>query len=619
MGYSGVPFGHQAFRWIEDGGMVSLGNLNEGDYSVAYGVSADGLVVVGEANDENFGSDRYAFRWTSAGGMVSLGVLNGGTYSKAYATNADGSVVVGEAGDGDSDNETRAFRWTEGGMLSLGTFNGGSSSIAYGVSADGSVVVGGAKDGDADDRMNAFRWTESDGLVSLGALSSYPEGTSMARGVSADGSVVVGYADDAEWTQVAFRWTEDDGMVSLGKLSSDPSASSRAYGVSGDGAVVVGAADYNWNLRGFRWTQSAGMQSIEDWLRDAGVSVPVDITSSAEATSEDGSVVVGRLESGTAFIARVSSAGSGLVTPEDVRRSLVGTAQAGGDALSAGNTLIHGAHGRPLMRRVAEGKSTFWVAGDWGRDDHGARSGSLGLAEVGLGRNFGPAQVNVSLGRTWSRQAPSSGGRIHTDGTYVLAEAMMPLAGKLWAIIGGYGQWGDASIRRDYLNAGVQTASKGTPDLNTWGVRARLEWDRLYQLAGADFSPYADLSYAESRLDAYTERGGGFPARFDSRREASTELHIGVNMAKPLRNGMTLTGTLEGTHRFEKRAADTSGEVIGLFDFDLRGQKIRQNWLRAGAGIEGRLGDGMASVALNVTTHGTAPSAWLAFNWQRTF
>lgn len=51
----------------------------------------------------------------------------------------------------------------------------------------------------------------------------------------------------------------------------------------------------------------------------------------------------------------------------------------------------------------ATGKNAFWLAGDWGRDDHGARDGDLGLAEVGLGRNFGPVQVNVSLGQTWGQ------------------------------------------------------------------------------------------------------------------------------------------------------------------------------------------------------------------------
>lgn len=58
--------------------MVGLGDFPGGEFgSQAYGVSADGSVVVG------FGAPAApsffeAFRWTSAGGMVGLGDLPGG-------------------------------------------------------------------------------------------------------------------------------------------------------------------------------------------------------------------------------------------------------------------------------------------------------------------------------------------------------------------------------------------------------------------------------------------------------------------------------------------------------------------------------------------------------------
>lgn len=313
--------------------------------------------------------------------------------------------------------------------------------------------------------------------------------------------------------------------------------------------------------------------------------------------------------------------GSGLVTLADIQQSLAGTAGGGGMALSAFGTALNGAHSRPLRRRVAAGKDTFWLAGDWGRDDHGARDGDFGLAEFGLGRNFGPAQVNVSLGQTWAKQNQALNGSAKSDGSYLLAEALAPLGrvgvGDLWAVFGGYGHWGKADLRRGYLNAGAQDYSTGKTKVDTWGLRGRLEWDGALRVAGTEFSPYADLTYGESKLAAYTETGGGFPARFDARKEKATELRVGVNAAKPLDDGLRLVGTLEAARRAEPAGARTTGEVIGLFAFELAGQTNKRDWLRAAAGIEGKVGEGVGSLSLNATTKGEAPSLWLAANWQK--
>ncbi|MDP2430895.1 MAG: autotransporter domain-containing protein [Pseudomonadota bacterium] len=603
VGYADTGAAWHAFRWTS-GGMVDLGTLG-GTRSWAVGVSADGAVVVGGA-DTAGNAAYHAFRWTS-GGMVDLGTLNG-THSEADGVSADGTVVVGLAYTA-GDAAYHAFRWTSGGMADLGTL-GGTNSYANGVSADGTVVVGTA---DTATASHAFRWT-SGGMADLGTLGGT---NSNANGVSADGAVVVGGAYTAgDAAYHAFRWTSG-GMVDLGTLGG---TNSYAYGVSADGSVVVGTADTTGNAasRAFRWT-SGGMQSVEDWLRTNGVTVAADITDTALATNSDGSVVVGQLTNSHAFIARVAAVGSGMVTLADLQTSLGAAATGGGMALSTAGTVLNGAHSRPLARRVAAGKKAFWLAGDWGRDDHGARSGDLGLAEAGLGYNFGPAQVNVSLGQTWAQQNLTLNGQAKTDGTYLLAEALIPVAGNLWGTLGGYGHWGDADLLRGYLNAGAQDASSGKPGVDTWGLRARLDWDNAYRVAGADFSPYVDLTYSEAKLAAYTETGGGFPAQFDSRKDKATELRLGVNAVKPLDNGLNLVGTLEAAHRFEKEGARTSGQVIGLFGFDLAGADYKQDWLRAGVGIEGKLAEGRASLSLNVTTKGEAPNAWLAASWQKVF
>jgi probable HAF family extracellular repeat protein len=91
------------------------------------------------AGFENADWQRRAFRWTVDGGMQDLGTL-GGYWSGAYGVSADGAVVVGSAGT--PQGMIVPFAGRRGGMQDLGTLPGGCCSEAFGVSADGSVVVG---------------------------------------------------------------------------------------------------------------------------------------------------------------------------------------------------------------------------------------------------------------------------------------------------------------------------------------------------------------------------------------------------------------------------------------------------------------------------------------------
>ena len=92
-----------------------------------------------------------------------------------------------------------------------------------------------------------------------------------------------------------------------------------------------------------------------------------------------------------------------------------------------------------------------------------------------------------------------------------------------------------------------------------------------------------------------------------------------MNAARPLGGNVRLIGTLEAAHRFEDTGARTTGGVVGLFGFDLPGQKNKQDWLRAGVGVESTLGGGKASLMLNATTKGETTNAWLAASWQMAF
>jgi probable HAF family extracellular repeat protein len=216
--------------WSQGPSIRWLGTLG-GDWSSAFGVSADGSVVVGRSRNST--GQEIAFRWTALGGMQSLGTF-GGDRSGAVSVSANGNIVVGWAYD--AQGRWRAFRWENNQMQDLGTL-GGNFAQALGISADGSVIVGSAYDSQGIPR--AFRWTQQTGMVALFASDwLYPY--SWAWDVSDDGSVIVGsiwkYSDyyyDYPLNR-AFRWRQGSRQNFMDGI---------AYAVSADGTVVAGRND----------------------------------------------------------------------------------------------------------------------------------------------------------------------------------------------------------------------------------------------------------------------------------------------------------------------------------------------------------------------------------------
>ena len=142
--------------------MQGLGDLSGSSfYSTAWGVSADGTIVVGQGTGD---SGTQAFVWDGTNGMDGLGDLPGGSFnSSAQAVSADGSIIVGW---GRSEPGKEAFVWDSvNGMRGLGDLSGGVfDSVAYGVSRDGSRIVGTGK---SDSGSEAFIWDEVNGMRSL--------------------------------------------------------------------------------------------------------------------------------------------------------------------------------------------------------------------------------------------------------------------------------------------------------------------------------------------------------------------------------------------------------------------------------------------------------------------
>jgi probable HAF family extracellular repeat protein len=165
----------EAFWWEGIDGFRTIGDLPdapgfEKSLSAARDVSEDGKTIVGEGLfNELFFENVLAFRWTEADGMISLGDLPGGgppDFSVAYGVTADGATVVGESSTDFFNSFTEAFIWDEtSGMrklsdvvtqdygLDLGTW---VLVSARAITPDGSTIVGYGKPFPTFDVFEAF-------------------------------------------------------------------------------------------------------------------------------------------------------------------------------------------------------------------------------------------------------------------------------------------------------------------------------------------------------------------------------------------------------------------------------------------------------------------------------
>jgi probable HAF family extracellular repeat protein len=193
--------GVQAVAW-QNGVATALPSLPISvPVAVAYGVSGNGQVVVGESSYDQYNlGNTKAVMWQ--GNIITpLNFLSGSdTFGTALAANADGSVILGRSGVL-ATNSIAAVRWVNGIPTGLG-----DALDPTAIDATGLVISGGATSLDAP---AAYRWTPADGIQSLQSLLTAAGVDTTGWNfestlVNGNGRVFAGYGTDTNGHTQAF-------------------------------------------------------------------------------------------------------------------------------------------------------------------------------------------------------------------------------------------------------------------------------------------------------------------------------------------------------------------------------------------------------------------------------
>lgn len=495
-------------------------------------------------------------------------------------------------------------------MEGLGTL--GDESYAYGVSADGSVIVGYSNNGMFDE---AFRWTEGPGMEGLGTLGG---GYSYAYGVSADGAVIVGESEDANGDNYAFYWTAQSLMQ---KLLFMVNADSYASAVNADGSVVVGYTRMGGDEGvAFRWTESAGLEKLSDILIAGDVDISDWDLTIANAVSANGNIIAGQgyyQGDRTNFI--MNAVVAGIITPEELAESLQETtmpvrqAQAGvasvlGQSLliarnaistyfpkvySAPNDLddvsslteqglqdiAPAAGGDEKIQRAAHRKALYATGAlGVGQNDNFSNHGGIGatgaLVEVAEGVVVGGGVIGG-----YAREEARLGGQSRTSvaGGSVMASFEGPTGLRLYSAATAATL--NVSTDRHYMSGATVDGSSGDTKGTGYAVAAKAGYEfELYE--GARVMPYIEGDFSHVRLDAYTERGGAFPAAAAAQKENYIASRVGVEISHDITSKLTMRGRTAWGHRYTDGGAAVS--TVAAMTQSVPGDAGERDWFEFG-------------------------------------
>jgi len=529
--------------------MSDLGTLG-GSRSTAYGVSADGSLIVGESALTGNSVFR-AFKYTG-NTMTDLGTL-GGTYSYAYGVSADGSVIVGKSSIA-GDSATHAFKYTGTTMMDLGTL-GGSTSSANAISADGSVIVGNSNI-TGNSASHAFKYTGTT-MTDLGTLGG---ASSSAKGVSADGSVIVGQSDVSAFTYRAFKYTGTT-MTDLGTLGGTYSS---AKGVSADGSVIVGQSiNAGGNNHAFKYTGT----TMTD-LGTLGGSV-----SSANAVSADGKVIVGNAYT------------PGGVDHAFVYQSVMVDVDNTYSALTANsyqlNALLNAQYTALLVNLNSDctvyGTNNVCVGIGGRYTNVNSPTFTQRAGDIQLGYRFDPTfRAGVFLDQVISTTTPSNYSVKNSQPLVGLFAVYSPTGTNLGLQVKATAAYSNNGVNITRTTLPNTEAGQGSSTVSAQG--AQLEGAYGFSVGDSWItSPFAGITATSVARNGYTETAGAtFPITYNQVTQSGTTVYAGAKVMGFVTPKISVGASAGVQQALSSNISNYSGSIYYLGSFSLAAPSISQ-------------------------------------------
>jgi outer membrane autotransporter protein len=149
----------------------------------------------------------------------------------------------------------------------------------------------------------------------------------------------------------------------------------------------------------------------------------------------------------------------------------------------------------------------------------------------------------------------------------------------------------DLQSSRTYSTTSGLSVSSGDSDGFGYGAIAQIGWDVPHN-DKISFLPYLELEWSKSKLNAYQEAGGAFPAQYGEQEREQVILRWGTEATYQYNPDLYLTGRVALAHRvMDDGGGATASASGGLVNVALMPTEYDQGWGETGVDVDWHLGN----------------------------